>query len=634
MHKKKSKNLEFATGVIRINPRGFGFLIPDERELFPDDIFVPRRATMGAIDGDTVEVALNLREISEKGPEGRVIKILKRGRSHLAGIITYVGRKNQLLAYAPLLGDNQMIRILPTEERELKIGDRIIIHVLDWGGRREDCLGEMSTYIGHISDPSCDVQAAIEEFELKDAFPSKVLEEAKGFGLSVKPIEWKDREDLTSQICFTIDPDTAKDFDDALSLTQDSEGNFHLGVHIADVSYYVQPGSPLDQEAALRCNSVYFPGTVVPMLPHTLSSHLCSLKPNVNRLTISVLMTISSEGEVKKYHIFRSVIRSKKRFTYREAKDVLDGIKKHKFADQLKLMADLCLILKKKRAERGSIEFSLPDISFHLMESGDVEKVERVEYDITHQLVEEFMLLANEVVATHMSKQGKPLTYRIHEEPNPENIRDFAATASAIGFTLPDSPTSEQIQHVFDQARETPFGQFLATSFIRSMKLAIYSTENIGHYGLGLEHYTHFTSPIRRYIDLIVHRVLFNTNDEGVDLEEIALRCSDKERLAAKAESSVLLLKKLRYLEAKRKKGEATYDAVIVSIKHFGFFFELKEIMYEGFLPITDKQFALGVKIAVTLLDVDLVTRQTSWKLIQTEKLVAQKKIHRKRRRR
>jgi len=623
---RKTTQSEIATGTIRIHKRGFGFLIPDERTRFPEDIFVPRHATRGAVDGDSVEVSIHPVPVSEKGPEGSVIKILRRGRSHLAGIVTYLGKKKQIYAYAPLLGEDQAIVIKPSKETELKIGDRIIIHVLDWGGKGRDCLGEMSTFIGHISDPSMDMIAAIEEFELEDAFSNQALQEAKNYGLQVSANECIERKDLRSLTCFTIDPETARDFDDALSLSRDEAGNFHLGVHIADVSHYVRPGTQLDKEAYERCNSIYFPGTVLPMLPHELSSHLCSLKPNVNRLTISVLVVIEPDGTLKSTQICRSVIRSKKRFSYKEAKEVLDGKKKSKFLPDLQLLVELCHLLKKKRCERGSIEFALPDISVKVNASGMVDSIELVEYDITHQLVEECMLLANERVATHLSQQGKALTYRIHEEPNPENLRDFAQTASVIGFDLPSAPTNEELQLFFDTVRETSFGHFLATAFIRSMKLASYSTQNIGHYGLGLEHYTHFTSPIRRYIDLMVHRVLFDEVEPRVDLEDIALRCSEKERLSAKAEGSVILLKKLRYLEEMRRQGKEQFEAVIIALKPFGIFFELKEILYEGFLPRMEKKFRLGDKIQVKLLEVDLVTRHTSWFLLQKEKKMKIKK--------
>ena len=635
MHKKYPKKPEpsTVTGIIRIHPRGFGFLIPDNRELFPEDIFIPRHGTEGAVDGDTVEATAGPSMYSDKGPEGRVLKILRRGRSHLAGVITYVGNKGQIFAYAPLLGENVSLRIMPSDERQLEMGDRITIHVLEWGSKRKEPLGEMSAYIGHISDPSCDVPAAIEEFDLAAAFPQETLEEAQAFAQSVTAQDCKNREDLRELACFTIDPDTAKDFDDALSLTRDPAGNFYLGIHIADVSHYVKPGTSLDTEARARCNSVYFPGTVVPMLPHELSSHLCSLKPDVNRLAVSVLVTLDPEGTVTHYRITRSVIRSQKRFSYREAKEVLDGRKKSKFKPELELMVGLCHLLKKKRYERGSIEFSLPDISLELDSTGNVKGIQLIEYDITHQLVEEFMLLANETVATHLSKQGKSLTYRIHEEPNPENIRDFALTASALGFEISPEPSTEDLQLLFDSARGSPFGEFLATAFIKSMKLACYSTQNVGHYGLGLEHYTHFTSPIRRYIDLIVHRTLFNEIEENEDLMQAATRCSDQERLSAKAESSVLQLKKMRYLEAKALVGCDTFDAVIVSLKPFGLIFELKEILYEGFLPLPDAGFAVGAKIQVKLSSVDLVTRQVVWNLLTPSQPKKKKTYYKKQRR-
>lgn len=591
-------------------------MLPDDRKAFPDDIFIPRKVIHGAVDGDQVEAEINPYSWSEKGPEGKVIKVLKRGRSHVAGTVTYVDRKGQSFAYVPILGEEKIMRVLPSKKRKLKVGDRLIIHVVNWGGQRKESVGEMSSYIGHISDPSCDNAAAIEEFGLKSAFPEEVIEEAKSFGEQVSSRVEKGRKDLRHLNCITIDPATAKDFDDALSLHKEDDGTFSLGVHIADVSYYVKPNSALDTEAQERCNSVYFPGSVIPMLPHELSSHLCSLKPNVNRLAISVLMTLDSQGKLTSYEICRSLIRSKRRFAYEEAKEILDGNKKSAFLAQLKLMVELCALLKKKRVERGSIEFALPDIFIEVTEGGEVRKIDLVEYDITHQMVEEFMLLANEVVATHLSKQGKSLTYRIHDEPNAENLSDFAQTANLFGFRLSSTPTVEELQKLFDEARESPFGQFLAIAFIRSMKLASYSTQNIGHYGLGLEYYTHFTSPIRRYIDLLVHRVLFDEIEKQGDLEALAVRCSEKERLSAKAETALLLLKKLRFLQKALDEGKDTYRAVVASIKPFGSFFELESMLFEGFLPPLEEKLTLGSKIIVRLKEVNLVTRETVWEFL------------------
>lgn len=614
------KITHLATGTIRVHTRGFGFLIPDDRPQFPQDIFIPKRAIKGAVDGDRVEVALNTHYISAKGPEGCVVKILKRGRSHVGGTIVYVGKKKSIYAFVPLLGQGQPMRIRPSKERQLQVGDRLIIHVLEWGSNQHEPFGEMSAYIGSISDPSCDLPAAIEEFELESAFSHATLEEARSWGHEVPKQEVRGREDLRHLETCTIDPETAKDFDDALSIERDKNGNFHLGVHIADVSHYVRPRSSLDQEARLRCNSVYFPGQVLPMLPHELSSHLCSLKPKVDRLTVSVLMTFDSEGELQTYRICKSVIQSKKRFTYEEAKEVLDGKKKSPLKNRLNWMVELCLHLKRKRAERGSIEFALPDISVRVDENGVPQSIHLIEYDITHQLVEEFMLKANEVVATHLSKEGKLLTYRIHEEPSPENMREFAALATALGFPLPVQPNSEELQRFFDAARSSPFGQFLATQFIRSMKLASYSTQNVGHYGLGLQYYTHFTSPIRRYIDLIIHRLLFDEVAIDENLEQIALHCSEKERLSSRAENSVTLLKKLRLLQSRfEKEPERVYEGVVTHVKPFGCAFELSEFLMEGF--ISGKQpFHTGDRVKVKLSRIDLVTQEVEWNLLKQPK--------------
>lgn len=638
MKKKKKKVTKkvLVTGTLRVHPRGFGFLIPDDKEKFPEDIFIPKHLTNGAIDGDSVEVSLKTDSISEKGPEGEVLTVLKRGHSHVAGTITHVFSKGDALAYVPLLGSNSSMRIQKSAERPFSVGDRLIILVLKWG---KESSGQMSSYLGSIADPSCDVPSLLVEFEIKSQFPNECIEEAKKFGKTVSKKDLENREDLRELECFTIDPDTAKDFDDALSLSQDSQGQFHLGVHIADVSHYVKPNSALDKEAKVRCNSVYFPGTVIPMLPHELSSHLCSLKPDVNRLTISVLMTLDKEGTLLNYRICRSVILSQKRFTYKEAKEVLDG-KKSKHRNTLLLMEGLCLLLKKKRFERGSIEFTVPGTSLYVDKNGVPEKIELVEYDISHQLVEEFMLKANEIVATHLGEKGKPLPYRVHDAPNEENIKDFALLASAFGFKTSKDPTIEELQQIFEEAKGTSFAPFLATAFIRSMKLANYSIQNIGHYGLGLDFYTHFTSPIRRYVDLVVHRALFDEFEN--DLEKVALQCSEKERLSAKAENAAILLKKLRLLDAEHKKEpQKHYEAVITEIKPFGIVFTVSEFFLDGFLPLSaieedffifdprsktllgthgHKTYRCGDKIEVKVLHLNLIFQETKWKIVEKKR--------------
>lgn len=637
----KSAPINVVKGFLHMHPRGFGFLQAEDQLSHPQDIFIPKHLTQNAVHGDIVEVEINEGVVSEKGPEGRVVAILERARTHMGGIIKVVEKDGATLAYAPMLGAQQRVLVLPSEDFFPKVGDRVVMEVKEWGSKDTETICQISHFIGHISDPSCDIKAAIEEFEIRSDFPKKVMEEAKSFGVQVSQKDIAKREDFRNLVSLTIDPDTAKDFDDAISLTKE-KGIYHLGVHIADVSHYVAEGTALDKEAAIRCNSTYFPGVCVPMLPYELSNNLCSLKPNVNRLTVSVLMDFDAAGNLLSHRMSKSVIKSAKRFTYKEAKLVLDGKKKSKHADQLNLMAELCGLLKKKRYDRGSIEFAIPELVILVDEKGVPTGTDYIEYDITHQLVEEFMLKANEMVATHLSRLTKALTYRIHDIPAEENLKDFSQLATTFGFKLSEIPTSQQLQKLFEEAKETPYGEYLATSYIRKMRLAIYSADNIGHYGLGLDYYCHFTSPIRRYVDLVAHRILFDQELSQEKVAIIAEKCSEQERISAKAEGSVVLLKKLRLLQMMNKnEPDRQYEAVVTKIKNFGVYFEVLELMLESFLHISELEndyyiyddqkqqlrgkrtgstFFSGDKITVMLSDINLITRESKWNLVAAKK--------------
>lgn len=626
-------------GTIKVHPRGFGFVVLESNQEIEEDVFIPKFAMLGAVDGDQVEIEIVPSAFSDKGPEGKVVKITQRGRKKLAGIVEDVLKNKNAIVYVPILGKDKSV-VLKKGKEALKIGDRVIMEVDDWGDDEVFCT--FSSHLGHISDPSCDIAAAIEEFDLDAKFPSQAVKEAKEHGTMVSVKEIKQRTDLRELECFTIDPDTAKDFDDALTLTQDKRGHYHLGIHIADVSHYVPVDSALDKEAKHRSNSTYFPGFCLPMLPHELSDNLCSLKEKVNRLTLSVLVELDANGHVIHYKMVRSVIRSQKRFTYKEAKLVLDGKKKSKHAPTLHLMKQLCLLLKKRRFERGSVEFSMPELVLKVDKDGVPYTTETVEYDITHQMVEEFMLKANELVALHISGQSKPLTYRIHDVPSEENMRDFALLADAFGFKLPSKPTPEDLQKLFIEAEGSPHHTHLATHYIRRMKLAIYSPENIGHYGLALTHYCHFTSPIRRYVDLIAHRILFGEAYNLQELELISEHASMRERLSAKAEMSVLTLKKLRYAQAKKQTDpNKSYQAMITRIKPFGITFEVLELMLEGFIHISEvgrdyyvyepatqslygesyhESFVMGQSIQVQLEEVDLIHQEALWAVTRSKK--------------
>ncbi len=620
------------SGAISVHIKGFGFV---KTGLGPD-VFIPKPAMLGAVDGDTVEIEI-VSEASPKGPEGVVVAILKRGRSHVACTITSK-TKNHYLAYSPLLGPDKPVIVKGGKgPLKLKEGDRIIGEVETWHNDQDLVEAKATRLLGHISDASIDIDAAIEEFELPHQFSVEAVQEAKKYGARIGVKEKKERRDFTDWEIVTIDPDTAKDYDDAISLTLDAKGHFHLGVHIADVAHYVKPGMHLDESAFARCNSTYFPGRCVPMLPEELSNELCSLKPNVARLTQSVLAEFDQMGKLVSVEVCRGVIKSQKRFTYKEALLVLENKKKSPHKPLLERMTQLCALFKRQRFERGSIDFAMADSVLLIDEKGVPMGLERIEYDITHQMIEEFMLKANELVAIDLANRNKSLIYRVHEEPNPESFQEFYAFARSLGFTLPAEPNHRDIQTMFLEAKDSPFLSQLSVSFIRSMKVACYSPDNLGHYGLALEHYCHFTSPIRRYTDLIIQRLLFDELPDESDLTAIATACSEKERVSFRAESSVILLKKLRFAKCFFEEDPTRiYEAVITKVKPFALFFEVTNFDLEGSLHIseigsdfyeynslkmqfrgnrTGEIFSIGQPIHVRLDQLDLTLRQAKWSM-------------------
>ena len=624
---------QILVGTIKVHPRGFGFVEPEDQN--EPDVFIPKPFMLNAIDGDVVEVLVNPDSASEKGPDGKILKVISRTRKQLVGTI-FSTRHGEALAFCKLLGETHRVIVQHDPEKPLKVGDRVVVNVDEWGSKTENTYTTLDQLIGHISDPSTDGPAALLEHSIRTKFPKDAVKEALEFGTRVTKKDLENRLDLRELECFTIDPDTAKDFDDALSLTHEN-GVYRLGVHIADVSHYVQAGSSLDLEASRRCNSTYLPGKCVPMLPSELSDNLCSLREGVMRLTVSVFVDIDENGNTKNWKIARSVIKSKKRFTYKQAKKVLDGQVKSPYAPSLHKMVELCLVLQKKRAERGSVQLYMPELIIKVDENGVPTGTETVEYDITHQLVEEFMLKANEIVAFHLTKEGKNVTFRVHEEPAKESLQEFAALATAFGHHLPHDPTPQDIQSFFANLEEGRTSQYLATCYIRSMRLACYSPDNIGHYGLSLEHYCHFTSPIRRYVDTIVHRLLFEENVERDVLVKICNKASECERQSAKAEGSVLLMKKLRMLQTAWQSSEfRQFEAVVTRVKPFGIYFDVLEFMLEGFLHIseldddyfdyneqqmkldgrhTGLSYQAGDRLHVSVRHVDLIQQECSWNL-------------------
>jgi ribonuclease R len=632
---KEAKEVLSTTGTISMHPRGFGFVVSKDLNLYPLDIFIPKPFINGALEGDEVLCAITS-QASIKGPEGAILEVLKRANKEVTGVIKQKMGQKEYKLFSPLYGAQKEVILYTPKVMKLPIGTRVVMTVEKWGSEKEPISGSLKEVLGDINEANLDVKAGVLEFHITHEFSPSCIQQAKDYGMKLTKKQLEGRKDLTKLETFTIDPTTAKDYDDALSLSKLDNRRYHLHVHIADVSHYVVKDTPLDDEAFKRGNSTYFPGKCVPMLPEELSNELCSLKENVKRLAVTVEMVINDKGRVDSYEIYRSVIKSQKRFTYLEAKEVLDGKKKSKHAPTLNLMVELCEVLKRYRQERGSIDLAMPAIDLLIDKDGIPLGLERVEYDVTHQMVEEFMLKANELVAYHLVKQGKPSVFRVHDKPEKENLEEFYTLSRALGFHLPHEPKIEDIKALFESAKTTPYAYQLSMNFIRSMKLAFYSDQNVGHYGLALEHYCHFTSPIRRYTDLVVHRQLFEDNIEQ-DLKVLSKHCSDTERKSFKAESSVVVLKKMRYLEMLLKEDpKKKYEATITKIKPFGFFFELDFLLFEGYMHVSELKdyyefcqnrnvlvgkrnheiIKHGLKIDVTILSIDLIERSVKFECL------------------
>ncbi len=615
-------------GKLSLHPKGFGFVKP---ECGHEDVFIPPTKLNSAIDGDLV-IVTSLRK-GQKGWEGVIESIAKRGRNRMVGAVVDFNEKGDAMIFAPTAGEERLFVLKKSPKQKFSIGDRVSINVDNRSKNLSTCT--LHKYFGSIDDALIDTDVAIEEYELTSTFPPAALKEASKFSPECKLT--KDRVDLRDLECVTIDPKTARDYDDALSITKDKNGCYHLGIHIADVSHYVKDGSELDKSAYARGNSTYFVDKVVPMLPEQLSNELCSIKEGVDRYSASVLMEFNTKGELKNYKIVRGLIRSRKRFSYEEAKQVLDRKIKSPHLDLLKLLVELCMHLKKQKKERGCVELSMPEIRLVLDDQGIPYTEEWIPYDITHQLVEEFMLKANELVAIELMKRGKQSLFRVHEVPDEKDLEEFFTLVGLLGYKIPRDSSTENIRALFEEAENSPFVDQLSQRYIRTMKLAIYSAENIGHYGLNLEHYTHFTSPIRRYTDLVVHRLIFD-KDYDPDVEVIAAHCSDTERKSFRAEMSCLRLKKLRYIDRLTEEDpEITFDATITNIKPQWVYFNLDFISYEGSIHVselgdeyfqyndkdrtftgTDTQltYHLGRKIVVQLETIDLVFGECTWNLI------------------
>jgi len=617
-------------GRLEINRNGFGFVnINDEKR---GDVFIAARNIGTAFDGDVVEVELFAKQ-KGKNIEGQIVNVLERKRKEYVGIIK---KSKSFFFISP--DDPKLHRDIYLNETKLngaKTGDKVVVGKLVWDTSMLNPEGEVVEVLGKAGTHDTDIISIAREFDLKYKFPASVLTEAESIGIVIPKEEIKKRLDYRNKNVFTIDPEDAKDFDDALSVEKLENGNLSIGIHIADVSHYVKKNSLLDVEANERGNSVYFVGRVIPMLPEKLSNQICSLVPNEDRLTYSVIVEMTPRGKIIDYSINKTIINSKRRFTYEDAQKVIeDGT--GDLAEDILLLNKIAEQFRKKRMREGSFNFISPEVKFNLDENGIPVSIIIKQMKQSNMLIEEFMLLANKLVAQQIAipKSGsvKPFVYRIHDLPDQEKIVEFSRFVKTLGYTFDPNASSKSIgfQNLLNQVKGKEEEVLINELAIRSMAKAIYSPDNIGHYGLGFKYYSHFTSPIRRYSDLIVHRMLFNYNNlksgevySLAQLEKICDNISATERNAVEAERFSIKQKQIEYL---RNHLGNEFSAIISGITNFGIFVKITDILAEGLIRLRDldddyyihdekkysivgkrtkKQYRLGDKIHVKLIRVD-----------------------------
>ncbi len=643
--RKREADGEVVEGTIQQYRGGFAFLIPKDKER--EDIFIPPGGLNGAIDGDKAEVRI-VRPQGQKKAEGEVVRITDRRTRNLVGIFQ---------------AEKSYGKVIPWDK---KIQIEAIVSSKNFGGATDGMMVEAELIantnppeakivglLGFQGEPDLDAKVIISRYQLPRGFSPEVIADAEKVAV-LKEEDYEGRKDFRDWMTVTIDGEKARDFDDAISITAFKNGGYLLGVHIADVAHYVKEGTALDLEARDRGNSVYFPDLVIPMLPEKLSNEICSLNPQVDRLTMSVVAKIDKDGNVVDYHIYPSVIRSNERMTYSAVKQIVEDrdpelLRKYEpQVDMFFTMKKLALLLMRHRRERGSIDFDLPEPEVILdLTTGRMTGVIRSERNIAHRIIEEFMLLANETVATHISNTELPGMYRVHDPPVAEKIMDFAAIAGSLGYRLPvdaERIKPKDLQKLLEKLEGKPEERFLNVLMLRSMARARYDPKNSGHFGLALDSYTHFTSPIRRYPDLIVHRILkdlFSTNKKDLpkaqkrasEIPEIAEHSSITERRADDAERDFIQLKTVEFM--RDKLGEA-FDGYITGVAPYGLFVELNEFFVEGLIPSkymdddryvyhdrrhlykgkrTGKTFRLGDPVKVQVVRVDRERREIDFVL-------------------
>lgn len=637
-----AEEADLVVGRIRMNRQGVGFLQPQDPKL--PALRIPADATSTAMHGDRVVVRRDAVPRVRHGPgpqeeTGRVVRVLERKRTQLVGTLQ---RSRQLLYVIP---DDpritQDIYVPPPGDvgRPARVGDKVVVELREWKSRHVNPEGEIIEVLGPPDAEGVDMLSVIRQYSLPLHFPRPVLHQARAFGTQLNPGELKGRLDCRQHQVVTIDPDDAKDFDDAICLQAADSGQWKLWVHIADVSHYVKPGTALDSEATRRGNSTYLVDRVIPMLPEALSNELCSLKPHVERLTKCVEFLLAPDGRVLKTQFHSAVIRSQCRYTYKEVFRLLQKPPLDSLEAMLHQASALAQKIRRARFQAGSLDLDFPESKIILDERGQVLRIERVENDISHQLIEEFMLLANEAVAARLMALSRPAIYRIHEPPDAKRLDEFREEVLSHHIQCGNLSSRREVQKLLEKLNRLPIGPALKVGFLKSLMRARYAVQPLGHYGLAKKKYTHFTSPIRRYADLVVHRCLFSGPEASAAgaLSQTADHISETERNSDDAERDSRDVKLFAFLQAQLKSSAPQrYLALITDVRNFGFFVDVPGLAMSGLVPLSGlsddfytfeptrsqligrragRIFKLGDKVEVQVAKVNTFKRQVDFQL-------------------
>ncbi|HEX4665585.1 MAG TPA: ribonuclease R [Chthoniobacterales bacterium] len=660
---------DLVTGKIQIHQAGFGFLAREGSD--EGDIFISAENTGTAMNGDRV-VARITRDADyararggSSRPEGRVIRILERAHDTIVGTLQQTRNFFYVVPDDPRMVHNVYVqpRPLPAAPRPPQPNDKVVVRLEPWESRHVNPEGEIVELLGRASDPGVDMLSIIRKYNLPLEFPEAVLAEANQIPDTVDPDRYREREDLRNKFIVTIDPDDARDFDDAINVERLPGGEWELGVHIADVSAYVTPGSALDREALKRGNSVYLVDRVIPMLPERLSNGVCSLNPNVVRLTHSVFIRFAKNGAARSARFARTTIQSASRLTYREAYAIMQKPPHDELSHRLHTAWDLASILRRRRFAHGSLDLDFPEVKVVVdKQSGRPLRLERIENDESHQLIEEFMLAANEAVASELKNRLVPAIYRVHEDPDPDKLSEYREFVISYGFQAGDLTHRKELQRLLASFAGKPEEQALKIGLLKSLKRARYATQPLGHYGLSKNNYTHFTSPIRRYADLVVHRTLADRDAKrsgrrsAAELAGIAEHISATERVAAEAEIESGKMKKLEFLQLQlTEKNPQVFRAVVIEVRNYGLLIELPEVLLTGLVHVSSLQddfyifdgtrrrligrqskrvLAVGDVLKVVVARIDVFKRQADFAIVEEGRRTAQPAPTSRRRRR